>query len=90
MEIQEKINALMEQEEFRAAFTDASNAQEIVKLFASNGVEVPLTVAQELFLPATFSEEELSESALEDVAGGGKLGSIIGNAIGNGIFYAAG
>ena len=90
MEIQEKINALMEKEEFRAAFEKVACPQDVVELFGKNGVEVPLEVAQELFEPAVPDEVELTEESLADVAGGAVIGATVGAAIGNGIFYGAG
>lgn len=82
MEIQAKIAALMEEEAFRTAFANAGNAQEVVDLFHANGVEVPLEIAQELF---DREEEELSEDALENVAGGGKFSTALGY-----VYYGAG
>ncbi len=89
MNIQEKINVLMENPAFKAAFENAASPLEVVELFGANGVEVPMAIAQELFQPLA-SDEELNEAALENVAGGGKLASIIGGALGNGIYYGAG
>lgn len=89
MNIQEKINVLMENPAFKAAFENAETPLEVVELFGANGVEVPMAIAQELFQPLA-GDEELNEAALENVAGGGKLGSIVGGAIGNGIYYGAG
>ena len=89
MDIQERINKLMEQKEFAEAFSKTSTAQEVVDLFGRNGVEVPLEIAEELFIPAIHMDGELNEDALDDVAGGG-VGSIIGGAIGQQVFYGAG
>ena len=89
MNIQERINQLMEQKEFADEFSKASTAQEVVDLFGRNGVEVPVEIAQELFIPAIHAEGELDEDALSDVAGGG-VGSIIGGAIGQQVMYGAG
>lgn len=89
MEIQEKVNALLEKEEFAKAFEKVQNAQEVVDLFAAEGVEVPLDLAQELFEPLV-PDGELDVTALEEVAGGGGVGAGIGTAIGNGIAYGAG
>lgn len=90
MTIQEKYNALMENEAFAAAFKQVTTPEEVVELFRVNGVEVPMEMAQELFEPALPEEGELSEDALMDVAGGGPVGSGIGTAIGNGLYYGAG
>ena len=68
MEIQEKIQELMEKKEFVEAFGKVSNAQEVVELFGNNGVEVPVEVAQELF---EQDERDLNEEELDEVAGGG-------------------
>lgn len=89
MDIQERINKLMEQKEFAEEFSKASTAQEVADLFGRNGVEVPVEIAQELFIPAIHADGELNEEALDDVAGGG-IGSIVGGAIGQQIFYGAG
>ena len=89
MNIQEKINSLMEKEEFRAAFEQVTSAQEVVDLFGSHGVEIPVDIAMELF-EVVPDGDELSEQKLEDVAGGGTIGAGIGGAIGNGIYYGAG
>ena len=88
MMIQEKINALMQQEAFAEAFKKATNAQDVVELFHNHGIEVPLQIAQELFAPT--AEVELSEDDLDNVAGGGSFGAAVGSAIGNGIYYGAG
>ena len=90
MDIQEKINQLMEQKEFAEEFSKATNAQEVVALFGRNGVEVPAEIAEELFVPSIHMDGELGEDALDDVAGGGSFGAAVGGAIGNGIFYGAG
>ena len=82
MEIQAKISALMEKEEFRTAFENVTTPQEVVELFGSNGVEVPLEIAQELFQK---NEEELSMDDLDDVAGGGKYSTALGW-----VYYGAG
>jgi len=88
MEIQEKVNALLEKEEFAKALEKVQNAQEVVDLFAAEGIEVPLNLAEELFEPL-LPDGELDEKALDEVAGGG-LGTCVGTAIGNGIAYGAG
>lgn len=90
MEIQDRVNLLMQNEEFAAAFGKAANAREVVDLFAAKGVEVPLETAQELFEPLIPDGEELDEESLEDVSGGGGIGTYVGTAIGNGVFYGAG
>lgn len=88
MDIQEKINALMEEAAFAEAFKKVTGAEDVVALFAARGITVPMALAQELFEhPA---EEELGEEALEEVSGGGPVGSALGSIIGNGIYYGAG
>lgn len=82
MDIQAKISALMENEEFRNAFAEVTNAQEVVALFHDNGVEVPLEIAQELF---GNDGEELSAEELDNVAGGGKWSTGLGY-----VYYGAG
>lgn len=89
MDIQERINKLMEKQEFVDEFSKACSAQEVVELFGRNGIEVPMDIAEELFIPAIHADGELNEDALDDVTGGG-LGSIIGGAIGQQVFYGAG
>lgn len=96
MEIQERINQLMEDEAFAKEFSTVENANDVVALFAKNGIEVPEEVAAELFDPKTLvsDEDELSETTLENVAGGlwgGALfGGFVGGALGDGLGYAAG
>ena len=84
MEIQEKINELMQDKDFVEAFQNVSAPEEVVELFGRNGVEVPLAVAQELFQPVTV-EGELTENVLDDVAGGGFCGMA-----GKAVFWGAG
>lgn len=88
MEIMDKINKLMENEEFRNAFAAVTDPQGVVELFGANGIEVPYNIAEELFQPELPEGEELSDEVLENVAGG--FGTSAGAAIGNGIFYGAG
>lgn len=90
MDIQAKISALMEQEAFVEAFKQVEDAQDVVDLFGKHGVEVPLEIAEELFQPVEEEEGELSEEALEDVAGGGKVGKFVGKVLGYGAGYGAG
>ncbi len=61
------IEELMYDKEFNEQVEKAANAEEVVSLFASRGIEVPLGIAQELFHQP---ESELNESELENVAGG--------------------
>lgn len=82
MDIQAKISALMENEEFRSEFQKVTCPQEVVDLFQANGIEVPLEIAEELF---RTEETELSEDALDDVSGGGKYSSALGY-----VYYGAG
>lgn len=84
MEIQERIQKLMEVEAFRDAFAAVTNPQEVVDLFGANGIEVPYEIAEELFQPV--SGEELSADTLDDVAGGGAVGALAGGVV----FYGAG
>lgn len=82
MEIQAKIQELMENKEFVEAFGKVTNAEEVVELFGKNGVEVPLEIAQELF---TQEENDLNEEDLDDVTGGGLISMGIGA-----LYYGAG
>lgn len=82
MEIQNKIHNLMEEEAFRNAFKQATDAQKVVELFRNNGIEVPLEIAQELF---TREEEELSAEDLDNVSGGGVYSAALGY-----VYYGAG
>ena len=82
MEIQDKISVLMENEAFRNAFEQAAAAQEVVDLFHSNGIEIPLEIAKELF---TREEEELTAEELSNVSGGGKYSAALGY-----VYYGAG
>lgn len=84
MEIQEKINELMQNKDFAEAFENVSTPEEVVDLFGRNGVEVPLEIAQELFQPVA-AEGELTEDELDDVAGGGFISSA-----GKAVFWGAG
>lgn len=90
MDIQEKINALMEKDEFRQEFENLVDPEGVVELFGRNGVEVPLEIAEELFMPVLPEEGELSPDDLEDVAGGTWKGVKTGAKIGKSIFYGAG
>ena len=87
MKIQEKINALMEQEAFAQAFQQVTTPEEVAELFGRHGVEVPLEIAKELF---EDPQGELDLEDLDNVSGGGPVGSTAGGALGNGIFFGAG
>lgn len=84
MEIQEKINELMQKQEFVEAFQAVTSPEDVVDLFGRNGIEVPIEIAQELFQPVN-AEAELPEEALDNVAGGG-----IGSNLGSYVFWGAG
>ena len=71
-----KFEELLTNVEFNQQVDAAKNAQEVVDLFAAKGVEVPMEIAQELFeRPA---DAELSADDLDNVAGGGIWGAVIG------------
>lgn len=70
MNTQERINELMQSQEFTEAFQAAQTPDEVVALFGSNGIEVPVEIAQELFDASIQNCCELSEEELENVAGG--------------------
>ena len=82
MDIQEKIRALTENEEFVEAFQKVTNAQEVVDLYARYDVQIPMEIAQELF---EKEETELNEEALDEVAGGGLISTGI-----SWVYYGAG
>ena len=84
MTTQERINELMKDEAFVAAFEKVTSPQDVVDLFHDNGVEVPLNIAQELFQPE-IPEGELTDENLDQVAGGGLLSFAYEN-----IMYGAG
>ncbi len=90
MEIQEKINALMEKEEFVEAFKKTTTPEEVVELFGQNGIDIPHEIADELFQVQTYQTDDLSEEDLEAVAGGGPVGAMVGKAIGKAVYYGAG
>lgn len=89
MDIQERINKLMENEAFAEEFSKATNAKEVVELFGRNGIDVPMEIAEELFVPAIHMDGELNEDDLDKVAGGAAFAAL-GSAIGKGVFYGAG
>ena len=84
MNSQERINELMKDEAFVAAFEKVTSPQDVVDLFHDNGVEVPMNIAQELFQPE-IPDGELTEENLDQVAGGGLVSKLY-----EGIMYAAG
>lgn len=74
----EKINALMEDEGFVESILQLETAEEVQKAFADKGVD--LTVQDiEAIKDAVIAktEGELSEDDLENVAGGADVGGII-------------
>jgi len=87
MNIEEKMNALMGNEEFERAFEQVKNADDVVALYARYGVEVPVEIAQELFESVPTTDSELLESDLENVAGGGIIRAYVYSAIGWGLGY---
>lgn len=79
MNIQERINELMQDSTFVEAFQAAKTPDEVVSLFGRNGIEVPVEIAQELF-ETNIQDCELSENALDGVAGGGAWASCLSKA----------
>ena len=68
------------------AFQAAETPDEVVILFQRNGIEVPVEIAQELF-ETNIQDCELSENALDSVAGGG--GGLWGSCLSN-VFWRGG
>ena len=71
-EMLEKIGEVLENEDVRRALQDAANAEEIVKVFAEQGVELDLDAAQVVAERVRkFKDDgELTEEEMELVAGG--------------------
>ena len=71
-EMLEKIGEVLENEDVRRALQDAANAEEIVKIFAEQGVELDLDAAQVVAERVRkFKDDgELTEEEMELVAGG--------------------
>ncbi len=87
--IQEQINELSKDEAFVEAYKKVETPAELVELFHKHGIEVPVETAKELFAPIVL-DEELSENDLENVAGGGWAGGVIGKAIGGPVAFGLG
>ncbi len=87
MKTEEKMDALMNDEEFNAAFARVKNAEDIVALYGRYGIEVPAEIAQELFEQVPAEDGELLESDLENVAGGAIHFAGIGRAVVYGCTY---
>lgn len=79
MNVQERINELMQDSAFVEAFQAAKTPDEVVSLFGRNGIEVPVEIAQELF-ETNIQDCELSENALDGVAGGALWATFLTNA----------
>jgi len=90
MNMEEKLNALKENKAFSAEFEKVTSAQELTALFQRYGVDVPLEIAQELFVPISNEDGELSTEDLENVAGGGIFGAIGGALGGAALGYTVG
>ena len=71
-EMLEKIGEVLENEDVRRALQDAANAEEIVKIFAEQGVELDLDAAQVVAerVRKFKGDGELTEEEMELVAGG--------------------
>ena len=70
---------LLNDEEFVDRFSNVTNAQEVVDLFADKGIEVSQEVAQEVF--DRVADTELSADDLDGVAGGGKVSERIAQSV---------
>lgn len=71
-----KFEELMNDVSFQEQLSAAAGPEEVVALFAAKGIDVPVEIAAEVFAPVS-ADGELSEDALEDVAGGCLGGSIL-------------
>lgn len=69
---------LLTNEEFNKQVSEAKNAQEVVALFADKGIEISVDLAQELFERPAEANAELSVDDLDNVAGGGWVGAVVG------------
>ena len=78
-EIPAEYKPLLEDEVFLAKIEKATNAETVVDLFAEKGISLSAEIAQEVF---DMQRGELSEEKLEDVAGGGPVGAVVGGLIG--------
>lgn len=77
--MEEKIQKLVEDQEFVTKMLSCEEPEQVQKLFADNGVEVSLEEVKALGQSlATMAESdgELSEDDLEGVAGGSLLGAV--------------
>ena len=89
IETRKKIDELIKGDEgvFAKELEEAQSKEEFIAAFSAHGIELTSEDADEL-LKETLSDEELSEEALEDVAGGMsflaavKLGWGIGTRVG--------
>ena len=70
-EITEKVQALMQDEQFKAKLAAAESMDDIAALFCAEGIQV--TGAELDAVVEQNSDGELSEANLENVAGGGFL-----------------
>lgn len=73
-EKQAKLEELMKNEAFADALFSKKSSEEIQKLFAENGLELTaeeLAAVTATILQGASGNEELSEDALDSVAGGG-------------------
>ena len=70
---------LINDEEFVDRFSNVTNAQEVVSLFADKGIQVSQEVAQEVF--DRVADTELSADDLDGVAGGGWVGERIAQSV---------
>ncbi len=83
-EIKEKVEQLMQDEQFKAKLSNIEDLDEMAALFQNEGIQV--TGADlEAALENQSTSEELSEESLENVAGGFATGLLIAGIIIGGI-----
>ena len=72
MDIEQKLTALFQSEQFKKAAENVQTAEELQALFAENGVELTQKEVLDLCagIAAQMEEAELDEYELENVAGG--------------------
>ena len=71
-EIMEKVQALMQNEEFKAKLANADSLDEMASYFQNEGIQVTGAELEAAYNCAK-EDDELSEESLENVAGGGLL-----------------
>ncbi len=93
----DKIEMLLQDEAFLDKMQDATSIEDLVKLFAENGVEITAEEVRDLAVQArsyAHGADELDADALDSVAGGfslripniGKIFDKLGKKLGSGLF----